>query len=138
MVQGIFSEELGKVVEIEDLERARGGYLANGGGQKALRIVEVPRLHKDGRVRLAGGIDLHIGVDEADALAYVAASVLDGGVAVHVGQLAQAEAVVVVHGRVGEAVHKDLGGDGLEHLAYSGVELVIRDAAPILRRLHKK
>ena len=57
--------------------------------------------------------------------------VLDGGVAVDVGQQAEAEAVAVVGG-VGEAVHQHAGGGRLEGLAHAVVELVVDDGAPVL------
>lgn len=68
------------------------------------------------------------------------ARVLDGGVAVDVGQQAQAEAVAIV-GRVGEAVHQDAGGGRLEGLSDPVIQLVVHDGAPVLgffvgHRLH--
>lgn len=70
----------------------------------------------------------------------VPARVLDGGVAVHVGQQAQAEAVTIV-GRVGEAVHQDAGRGRLEGLSDPVIQLVVHDGAPVLgffvrHRLH--
>ena len=44
-------------------------------------------------------------VVQVHPLPYVAPGVLDGGVAVNVGEEAEAEPVVVVVGRVGEPVH---------------------------------
>ena len=60
----------------------------------------------------------------------VPAGVLDGGVAVDVGQQAEAEAVLVVRG-VGEAVHQHAGGGGVVGLAHAVVELVVDDGAPV-------
>ena len=61
----------------------------------------------------------------------MSARVLDGGVAVDVGQQAQAETVLVV-GRVGEAVHQDAPGRGVEGLPDPVVELVVRHRTPVL------
>lgn len=68
------------------------------------------------------------------------AGVLDGGIAVDVGQQSEAEAVLVV-GRVGEAVHQHAGRRGVVGLADAVVELVVDDGAPVARlfvlyRLH--
>lgn len=66
--------------------------------------------------------------------------VLDGGVAVDVGEQAQAESVAVVGG-IREAVHEHAGGGRLEGLADAVVELVVNNGAPVLgflvgHRLH--
>ena len=70
-------------------------------------------------------------VDGHATFADVPPGVLDGGVAVDVGQKAEAEAVAVVGG-VGEAVHQHAGGGRLEGLAHAVVELVVDDGAPVL------
>lgn len=62
------------------------------------------------------------------------AGVLDGGVAVHVGQEPEAEAVLVV-GRVGEAVHEHAGGGGVVGLAHAVIQFVVDDGAPVARLL---
>lgn len=59
------------------------------------------------------------------------ARVLDGGVAVDVGQEAQAEAVLVVT-RVGEAVHQNAVGGSVESLPHPVVELIVSDRTPVL------
>lgn len=58
--------------------------------------------------------------------AYVPARVFDGGVAVDVGQQAEAETVFVV-GRVREAVHQHAARRGMKRLAHPVVELIVRD-----------
>ena len=76
---------------VEYLEAAAGRDFADGGGVEAVVVVAVPRLHEDCRVREALGVHLPAHVVEVDALADVSPCVLYRGVAVHVGQLAQAE-----------------------------------------------
>lgn len=58
--------------------------------------------------------------------------VLNGGVAVDVGEQPQAEPVLVVGG-VGEAIHQDAGGGRVERLPHAVVQLVVDDGAPVLR-----
>lgn len=58
-------------------------------------------------------------------------SVLNGGVAVDVGEQAQTEPVAVVGG-IGEAVDEHAGGRSLERLADAIVELVVNNRAPVL------
>ena len=65
---------------------------------------------------------------ESEVWTYVSARHLHGGVAVDVGQQAQAEALRV--GRVGEAVHRQRGLRGVEGLAHALVQLVVGDGAP--------
>lgn len=64
--------------------------------------------------------------------ANVSPRVLDGGVAVDVGEQPQAEPVLVVGG-VGEAIHQDAGGGCVERLPDAVVQLVVDDGAPVLR-----
>ena len=66
----------------------------------------------------------------SSTFADVPACVLDGGVAVDVGEQAQAEAVLVVGG-VGEAVHQDAGGGGMVGFAHPVVQLVVDNGAPV-------
>lgn len=63
--------------------------------------------------------------------AYVPACVFDGGVAVDVGQQAEAETVFVV-GRVREAVHQHTAGRRVKRLTHPVVELVVGDGTPVL------
>ena len=73
-------------------------------------------------------------VGAGPTFADVPPGVLDGGVAVDIGEQAQAEAVAVVGG-VCEAVHQHAGGGRLEGLADAVVELVVHDGAPVFRLL---
>lgn len=63
--------------------------------------------------------------------AYVPACVFDGGVAVDIGQQAEAEAVLVV-GRVCEAVHQDAARRRVESLPNPVVELIVSYGTPVL------
>lgn len=58
--------------------------------------------------------------------------VLNGGIAVDVGEQPQAEPVLVVWG-VSEAIHQDAGGGRVERLPDAVVQLVVDDGAPVLR-----
>lgn len=77
---------------------------------------------------------LGIPLSTLPTFAYVPACVLDGGVAVDVGQQAEAEAVLVV-GWVREAVHQDAAGRRVESLPDPVVELVVSHRTPVLRFL---
>ena len=59
-------------------------------------------------------------------------SVLDGRVAVDVGEETETETVAVVGG-VGKAVDDYAGHRRVEHLAHARVELVVRNVAPVCR-----
>lgn len=63
--------------------------------------------------------------------ANVPTCVFDGGVAVDVGQQAEAKAVLVV-GWVCEAIHQDAAGGGVESLPHTVVELIVSHRAPVL------
>lgn len=60
--------------------------------------------------------------------------VLNGGVAVDVGEQAEAESVAVVGG-ICEAIDEHAGGGRLERLSDAIVELVVNNRAPVLRFL---
>ena len=49
-VVDVLPEEVGELLEAEDLERAVGRDLADGRGQEAVDVVAVARLHEDRRV----------------------------------------------------------------------------------------
>lgn len=57
--------------------------------------------------------------------------ILNGGVAVDVGEQAEAESVAVVGG-IREAIDKHAGGGRLEGLPDTVVELVVNNGAPVL------
>lgn len=57
--------------------------------------------------------------------------ILNGGVAVNVGEQAKAESVAVVGG-IREAIDEHAGGGRLEGLPDAVVELVVNDGAPVL------
>lgn len=113
---------------------ARGGDgvtwrdLADGGRVPAVALVAVGRLDEDGRVAEALGEHLAADVVEPDALADVAARLLDDRVAVHVREQAEAEALRVA--RVREPVHGDGRLRRVERLADARVQLVVADGAP--------
>lgn len=124
-------EEGGELLVVEDLEAAAGRDFTDCGGVKPVVVVAVSRLHEDGRVAEALRVHLPTHVVEVDALADVSARVLDGGVAVDVGELAEAESVVVLVGGVREAVDDDGVVVGVVDLAHPGVQLVVGDGRPV-------
>jgi len=124
-------EERGELLVVEDLEAAARRDLADGGGVEAVVVVAVARLDEDGGVTEALGIDFSTDIVEVDALADVSAGVLDGRVPVDVGELPEAEPVVVLVGGVGEPVDDDRLGLGVVDLADPGVELVVGDGGPV-------
>lgn len=56
--------------------------------------------------------------------------VFNGGVPVNVGEQPEAEAVLIV-GRIGETIHQDAGGGGVERFAHAVVELIVHNRAPV-------
>ena len=70
-----------------------------------------------------------------NSLPNVPSRVLNRRVAVHVGQLAEAEAVVVLVAWVGEPVDDDRVVVCVVDLSYSAVQLVVRNGGPVERFL---
>jgi len=61
--------------------------------------------------------------------------VLNGRISVHVGELSQAEPVVVLVGGIGESVNDDGVVVGMVDLAHPRVQLVVGDRGPVGRLL---
>ena len=128
-------EQLCELCEVEDSQGAARRDLAHGGGEELVVVVAVPRLHEDGRVGQTLGVDLALVEAEVDAAADVSPRVFDRRVAVHVGQLTQTEAVVVLARRVREPVHGHVVARGVIDFPHAAVQLVVGDAAPLQRLL---
>lgn len=78
--------------------------------------------------------------DFVPTFANMAAGILDCGVAVDIGQKAQAKAIFVV-GRISEAVHQHASRGGMVSLTNTVIQLIVHNRAPvawflILYRLH--
>jgi len=151
-------QKLSELLVVENLEAAPAGDLAHGGRVEAVVVIAVTALDENAGVTEALGVHLpsHVvqvhswetdrilsghpggGGDKtcppSRTFADVPARVLDGGVAVDVGQQAEAEAVLVVR-RVGEAVHQHARRRGVVSLADAVVKFVVDDGAPVARLL---
>jgi len=124
-------EKSGKLLVIENLEAAPWRNLAHRCGMKSMVVVAVSRLHEYGRVTEALCIDLAPHIVQVNTLPNVAPRVLDRRVAVHVGQLAKAESVVVLVARVCEPVDDHRVVVGMVNLPDSAVQLVIGNGGPV-------
>lgn len=90
------SQELSKLLVVENLEATSAGDLADSGGMEAVVVITVTALDKNAGVTEALGVHLPSHVVQMHSFANVSASVLDCRVAVDVGQQSKAEAVLVV------------------------------------------
>lgn len=97
-------------------------------------VVAVPALNEYRGVRQTLRVHLAAHVVQVYPLPYVTPRVLDGGVPVHVAELAETESVTVVR-RIREAVHYHRVGVAVEHLANSTVQLVVGYGSPVERFL---
>lgn len=68
--------------------------------------------------------------DCTHTFANVAAGVFNGGVAIDVGEQAQAEAVLVV-GWVGESINQHAGGGSVVSLSHTIIQLIVHNRAPM-------
>lgn len=69
--------------------------------------------------------------DLKPTFANVSPRILNGGIAVNVGEQPQAKPVFVVW-RISEAIHQDAGGRSVECLPNAIIQLVIDNGAPVL------
>ena len=125
------SEKGGELLVVEDLEAAAGWDLAHRGWVEPVLVVTVSRLHKYGRVAETFRIDLPTHIIKVNSLPNVTPRVLDSRVAVHIGQLAKTEPVVVLVAGVGEPVDDHRVVVGMVHLAHPAVQLVVRNGRPV-------
>ena len=126
-------QEVGKLLVVaEYLEVAPRGDLAHSGRVPAVPHVGVGALDEDA-TGLAGALGKHLPahVEETHAPPDVPPGLLDDGVAVNVGEEAQAEAL----GRAGVrvAVDGEAGLGGVEHIPHPVLHLVVGDRAPVGR-----
>src|SRR5699024_8964177 len=94
-----------------------------------VRAVTAARLHKDGQVGQTLHEHLTADVVQVHAFANVSASVLDGGVTVHVGQQSETHSLVVLGG-IGEAVNDHPTVLSVKHFAHSRAEFIVGNRAP--------
>lgn len=128
------SQQLGKLLVVEDLEAAAWGDLAHRCWVEAMRVVALPALDKDSTITEALSKNLSSNIEQMHTLANVPADILNGGVAVDIGQKAKTEPVQVGRG-VCKAVHHHMGTCGVKGLTNTLVELIIADGAPVRRLL---
>ena len=123
---------MGKLLVVEYLEVAPRGDLAHSGCVPAVPHVGVGALDEDA-TGLAGALGKHLPahVEETHAPPDVPPGLLDDGVAVDVGEEAQAEAL----GRAGVrvAIDGEAGLGGVEHLPHPVLHFVVGDRAPVSR-----
>lgn len=124
-------QELGKLLIVEYFEAAATGDLADSGGVETVVIVAVATLNEDAAVTQTFSIHLSTYIVKMDSFSNVASGVLDGGVAVDIGQQTQAEAIAVVGG-VGEAIHQHTGGGRQECFSHPIIQLIVHNGAPVL------
>lgn len=89
-------QKLSKLLVVKDLQAAATGDLANRRRVEAVVIVAVSTLHKDAAVTKALGIHFTSNIVKMDSFADMPPSVLNGGVAVNIGQEPKAKPVPVV------------------------------------------
>lgn len=97
-------------------------------------VVTVPALDKYSTLAEALGKDLAPYIEQVHALPNVPARVLYRGVAIDVGEEAEAEPVGA-RGRVGEAVNHHVGLVGVEGLPHTVVKFIVRNGTPKWRLL---
>lgn len=89
-------QKLSKLLVVENLQAASTGDLADSGGVEAVVVITVTALDKNAGVTEALCVHFPSHVVQVHSFADVSAGVLDGRVAVDVGQQSEAEAVLVV------------------------------------------
>jgi len=84
-----------KLLVIENFETAAWRDLADGGGVETVVVVAVPRLHKDGGIGETFRVHLAPDIVQVHSFSYMSASVLNGRIPVHIGQLPQAKSIII-------------------------------------------
>ena len=99
------SQKRRKFLVIEDFQAAAWWNFADCGRVEVMVIVTVPGLHENCRIRQALCVHFSTCVVQVDTFSNVPPGVFYGGVPVHIGQLAQAEPVIVLVGGVRKPVN---------------------------------
>lgn len=133
-------QQFSKLLVVENLQAAAAGNLTHSCGMEAVVVVTVTTLDEDTAITQTFCVHLTTNIIQMDTFADVPPGVLNGGVAVHVGEQAEAESVAVIGG-ICETVNEHAGGGSLERLSDTIVELVVNNRAPVLgfligHRLH--
>jgi len=89
-------QQCGELLIIENFETASWGDLADGGRMEAVVVVAVPRLHEDGRVRQALCVHLPTNIVQMHSFTYMSPSIFYCGISVNIGELPEAETIVVL------------------------------------------
>ena len=118
------SQELGKLLVVEDLETAAGRDLAHRGRMEGVRVVALPTVHKDSTFAQTLRKHLSPDVKQVDPFPNVVTDVLNGRVSVHVREKPETEPVCG-GGGVHEPVNNNVGAGGVEGLTDSLVELIV-------------
>lgn len=124
------SEQLSEFLVVEDLEAAAAGDLADSCGVEAMMVVAVSTLDENAGVTQTLCIDFSSNIIQVDTFANVATRVFNSGVAIDVGEQAQAEAVLVV-GWVSESINQHAGGGSVVSLSYTIIQLIVHNRAPV-------
>ena len=127
-------QQLSKLLVVEDLEAATGRDLADGGCVKAVRVVALSALDKDGVVAQTLCKDFSPDVEEMDPLPDVSTDIFDGRVTIHVGEKTETETIGSCRG-IGKSVHHHVGACGVKGLADTLIQFVVSHRAPVGRLL---
>jgi len=130
MVDGL-RQELSKLLIVEYLQIATGGYFADGGWMPVEVLIAVWTLNKDGTVTEAFGEHLTSDVVQPDTPTDVSSCQLHLLCSVDVGKQSETESVTAR--RVSEAVDDEGWLWGVERFSDPCVQLVVRHTAPIVR-----
>jgi len=103
------SQHVAKNLMIEDLQLTSLDQFAHDRRMRLVDVIEVPRLHEN-RVAQTRQVDVAFVEHQVDALSDMLPSLLDGRIAIHVGQQTQTYAVVSFR-RISETVD----GHGRRH-----------------------
>lgn len=99
-----------------------------------MRMIALPTLNKDGVVTEALGKDLAPYIEEVYAPPDVATDILNGGVAIYIGEETKTE-TVGSRGGISETIHDNMAPSGVECLTHTLVKFIVRDRAPVGRFL---
>ena len=123
-------EELGKLLVVEYLEAATRRDLADGSRVERVRMIALPALDEDCIVTQTLSKNLSPNIEEVNSFSNVPADVLDGRVAIHVGQETETEPVRG-GGWISEPIHDHVASSGVESFSNPLVQFVVRNGAPV-------
>ena len=123
-------EQLGKFLAVENFKCATWRNLAHCCWMKAMNVVTISTLHKDGRVTEAFSKNLSTHIVQMHTFTNMSPCTFNGWIAIYIRQQTQTESLWICCVWICESIYKDAGWACLKLFTNSVIQLIVRDWTP--------